>query len=143
MIFLPFLLLSRCIAALPSTPSETSPIPTINFISYDSRSYDVACIRGNVDIEIITTDEKAGDFELEYTLKNFSPWMDHEASVLRKYCKLNFTIDIPAGWRAEIDRDGGDVDGYVSLPDNGTATFAANYIFASTNTYVGGAVQSL
>lgn len=69
---------------------------------------------------------------MKYTLNNYSPWIDLENSVLRKYCKLNITIDVPEGWKVEVDRGGGMIDGYMALPAFGWGYIWLNYLYEST-----------
>lgn len=135
MILLLILLFSGCIAAIPATNFQTPPVPTIGEIEYNTLN-DVACHRGNVETEIIIIDQEAGDYEIKYSLKKFAPWHDRVVPEARKYCRLNFTINMLEGWRAQVDGGGGDFEGYIGLEENTTANFKGFYRFQSTDTSV-------
>jgi hypothetical protein len=124
------LLLFHCIAAVPTT--DIDPIPNIALNNLTSSGG--ACLNGSVNTVLTTVNSTTGVYQIKYILEAFTPWTEPDRPALeqRKNCKVNVDIGIPSGWRAQANKAGSDISGYLRLADNGTtAHFWAAYSFAS------------
>lgn len=128
---LSFLLLIRCITALPAADVEPTPRARLSVPTSDGS----ACLNGSISTVVKTINSTTGALQMVHTLVGFTPWTaagktSPEQSIP---CILDVDIGVPEGWRAQANKEGCDVNGYLRLPDTKTSVvFTADYSFASS-----------
>ena len=135
--FLTSLLFFHYIAALSTT--DIDPIPNITLSNLTSSGG--ACLNGSVNTVLTTINSTTGVYQMKHILEAFTPWTEPDRPALeqRKNCKVNVDIGIPSGWRAQANKAGSNVSGFLRLAGNETtAHFWAAYSFASNPSSVVG-----